>query len=71
VIVELRYGESAKNVDPTTGLHAWDSLGSVPAVRTQRIVILVGDQYVVPGPRIVQAARELGQALHPEARWSR
>ena len=71
VIVELRYGESAKNVDPTRDLRAWDSLGSVPAVRTKRIVILVGDQYVVPGPRIVQAARELAQALHPEARWGR
>ncbi len=69
VIVELRYGESAKNVDPSRDLRAWDSLGSVPAVRTKRLVILVGDQYVVPGPRIVQAARELGRALHPEARW--
>jgi hypothetical protein len=38
-------------------------------VRTRRIVILVGDQYVVPGPRIVQAARELGHALHPQGRW--
>jgi iron complex transport system substrate-binding protein len=69
VIVELRYGESARNVDPSRELHAWDSLGSIPAVRTKRIVTLVGDQYVVPGPRIVQAARELGRALHPEARW--
>jgi iron complex transport system substrate-binding protein len=70
VIVELKYGESAKNVDPSRDLRAWDSLGSVPAVRTKRIVILVGDQYVVPGPRIVQAARELGKALHPDVRWS-
>ncbi len=65
VIVELRYGASAKNVDPTRDLRAWDSLGSVPAVRTKRIVILVGDQYVVPGPRIVQAARELGRRCTP------
>jgi iron complex transport system substrate-binding protein len=70
VIVELKYGESAKHVDPSTDLRAWDSLGSVPAVRTKRIVILIGDQYVVPGPRIVQAARELGKALHPDVRWS-
>jgi ABC-type Fe3+-hydroxamate transport system substrate-binding protein len=69
VIVELRYGESATNVDPSKDLRAWDTLGSVPAVRTKRIVILVGDQYVVPGPRIVQAARELARALHPGIKW--
>ena len=69
VIIELRYGESAKRSDPARDLRAWDALGSLPAVRTKRIVVLVGDQYVVPGPRIVAAARELGRALHPSGRW--
>ena len=60
VIVELRYGQSAKNSDPSRDLRAWDALGSVPAVKAKRIHVLVGDQFVVPGPRIVEAARELG-----------
>jgi iron complex transport system substrate-binding protein len=69
VIIELRYGESARRSDPARDLRAWDALGSLPAVRAKRIVVLVGDQYVVPGPRIVIAARELGRALHPDGRW--
>ena len=69
VIIELRYGQSATNLQRAPDLRPWDSLGSVPAVRAKRIHVLTGDQYVVPGPRIVEAARELGKTLHPGARW--
>jgi iron complex transport system substrate-binding protein len=65
VIIELRYGESAKNVDPARDQRAWSTLGAVPAVRSRRVLTLVGDQFVVPGPRIVDAARDLAHALHP------
>jgi iron complex transport system substrate-binding protein len=71
VIIELRYGQSATSPERAPDLRPWDSLGSVPAVRNKRVVVLTGDQYVVPGPRIVDAARELGRALHPDARWGR
>jgi iron complex transport system substrate-binding protein len=69
VIIEFRYGDSAKNLDLVRDVQAWSALGSVPAVKAKRIHVLVGDQFVVPGPRIVDAARELGRALHPSARW--
>jgi iron complex transport system substrate-binding protein len=69
VIIELRYGDRATPSDPARDLEAWNSLGSVPAVNTKRMYVLVGDQFVVPGPRIVDAARQLGRVLHPEARW--
>jgi iron complex transport system substrate-binding protein len=69
VIIELRYGDNARLADPARDLETWSPLGAVPAVRTKHIHVLVGDQFVVPGPRIVEAARELGRALHPEARW--
>ena len=68
VIIELRYGESARNPDPSRDRRAWQTLGAVPAVRDSRIVVLVGDQYVVPGPRIIDAARELARAIHPAPR---
>ena len=70
VIIELRYGDRAREFDPARDLRAWSSLGSVPAVRAKHIHVLVGDQFVVPGPRIVTAARELGRALHPSAQWT-
>jgi iron complex transport system substrate-binding protein len=46
---------------------AWDTLGSVPAVRTHHIYILRGDDLMNPGPRVAQAIRRIAEALHPEA----
>ena len=34
-------------------LQAWNALGSVPAVRNHRVLALIGDEFVVPGPRVV------------------
>ena len=67
VIVELLYGDSLKNADIAKQLRAWDALASVPAVRSHRITALTGDEFVVPGPRVVDATRRLAQALHPDA----
>jgi len=47
--------------------HVWDPLGSLPAVRHHRIALLVGDEFVTPGPRIAEAARRLAAALHQSA----
>jgi iron complex transport system substrate-binding protein len=65
VIVELRYGDNLKNADIAGELRAWDTLASVPAVRSHRISALAGDEFVVPGPRVVDATRRLAEALHP------
>jgi iron complex transport system substrate-binding protein len=68
VIVELHYGEKLNPGDTERTRQAWNALGSVPAVRNHRVYVLVGDEFVVPGPRIVQATRELAHVLHPEVR---
>lgn len=67
VILELRYGDSAKTTDSAKGVQAWNALGSIPAVRNHRVFTLVGDEFVVPGPRVVDATRTLARTLHPEA----
>jgi iron complex transport system substrate-binding protein len=66
VIVELLYGDSLKNADVAKELRAWDALASVPAVRSHRIFALTGDEFVVPGPRVVDATRKLARTLHPD-----
>ena len=48
-------------------LRAWESLPSIPAVRTKRIYQLTGDDMMNPGPRISTAARRIAEALHPDA----
>jgi len=67
VIIELLYGDSLKNADIAKELRAWDALPSVPAVRSHRISALTGDEFVVPGPRVVDATRKLARTLHPDA----
>jgi iron complex transport system substrate-binding protein len=66
VIIELLYGDHLKNADVAKELRAWDALPSVPAVRAHRIAALTGDEFVVPGPRIVDATLKLARVLHPE-----
>jgi ABC-type Fe3+-hydroxamate transport system substrate-binding protein len=67
VIIELRYGDSLRHADVSKELQVWNVLGSVPAIRNHRVAALVGDEFVVPGPRVVDATRRLARALHPEA----
>jgi iron complex transport system substrate-binding protein len=65
IIVELvTEGLSARTAASSD---AWDALGSVPAVRDGRIVTLVGDEFVVPGPRVAAAAERLARVFHADA----
>ena len=64
VILELRYARG----DAITGsdLRAWDALASVPAVKNRRVLVLQGEEFVVPGPRVGVATERMGRALHPD-----
>jgi iron complex transport system substrate-binding protein len=68
VIIELRYGKTLPAGDTQRELSAWNVLTSVPAVRNHRVYLLAGDEFVVPGPRIVDATRAFVKTLHPESR---
>jgi iron complex transport system substrate-binding protein len=68
VILELHYGDSLKRESMAAERRVWDTLRSVPAVRNDRVYLLTGDQFVVPGPRIVLAAEQFARALHPDAK---
>jgi iron complex transport system substrate-binding protein len=67
IILELRYGDDQRAYSPARELEVWNTLSSVPAVRNRRLHLLAGDEFVVPGPRIVNAARRFATTLHPEA----
>ena len=67
VIVELHYGEPIAPGRIDVERRVWRALPSVPAVRTNRIHLLTGNEFVVPGPRVTLAAEQLARALHPDA----
>jgi ABC-type Fe3+-hydroxamate transport system substrate-binding protein len=46
----------------------WERLASVNAVKQHRVHAVASDVYVVPGPRVVDAAKAFFEMLHPEAR---
>jgi iron complex transport system substrate-binding protein len=65
VLVELR----AEGIPPAGAeaaeMNAWRTLASVPAVRHSRLHFLPGRWYVVPGPRVAEAAEMMARVLHP------
>lgn len=64
VIIELHYGQSLRTDRIDAERRVWNALPSVPAVRNNRVYLLTGDEFVVPGPRIVTAAERFAQVLH-------
>jgi len=44
----------------------WERLSSVAAVKQHRVHAVASDVYVVPGPRVVDAAKAFLDMLHPE-----
>jgi iron complex transport system substrate-binding protein len=68
VIVELRYGDNFKVADIPREMQAWNALASIPAVKNHRVHVLVGDEYVIPGPRVADAIEHLANVIHPGAR---
>jgi iron complex transport system substrate-binding protein len=65
VIVELRYNPDEKV--SAADMRAWDALGSVPAVRNHHVYLLQGEEFVVPGPRVIVATERLSRVLQPGA----
>lgn len=63
VIIELHYGDSLPKTRIDVERRVWNALPSVPAVKNNRIYLLSGNEFVVPGPRIVQAAEKFAQVL--------
>jgi len=66
VIIELHYSPDAIE-NPDTA--AWNRLAAVPAVRNHRVILLTGEEFVVPGPRVALATQRIAAALHPDVRW--
>jgi iron complex transport system substrate-binding protein len=68
VIVDM--GDMADTVGVTEGhkrevTSLWERLASVNAVKQHRVHAVASDIYVVPGPRVVDAAKAFFEMLHP------
>jgi iron complex transport system substrate-binding protein len=67
VIVELTYDDRMTEDTQEAEIAVWNRLSSVPAVRNNRVHLLLGNHFVQPGPRMADAAEAIARALHPDA----
>ena len=65
VIIEVRSTGAVTAAEQQEAAAAWAVLGSLPAIRNHRVVVLGGQGLVVPGPRIADSAEALARVLHP------
>jgi iron complex transport system substrate-binding protein len=65
VILEVRSADVASEAEAARIADDWATLPSVPAVRTQRVIVLTGRSLTVPGPRVGEVAERMSKALHP------
>jgi len=65
VIIELNAANRLNETDLKAVLDPWSALSSVPAVRNQRVIILLGSGLTVPGPRVIEGIEKMAKALHP------
>ena len=63
VIIELRPEALSTRSREQAERDVWATLASVPAVRNGRVHFLSGSEFVVPGPRIGQAAEAIAAAI--------
>jgi len=66
VILELRADplDAAARVKE---IGVWNTLSSLPAVRSSRVYLIADQRTVVPGPRVAEGVELIARALHPEA----
>jgi iron complex transport system substrate-binding protein len=70
IIIDM--GEMSQTIGVTEGrkqavVALWRRYPFLKAVRENKVFAVASDIYVVPGPRVVEAARELARLFHPEA----
>ena len=65
VIVEFHCGEKLDAAALAQYRADWQALATLPAVQQGRIEIILETHGLRPGPRIIEIARRLAEALHP------
>jgi iron complex transport system substrate-binding protein len=68
IVIDLHYGRTLSPEQIDRERAAWHTLPALPAVREGRVALLVGDEFVVPGPRLADAAEAIADVIHPVRR---
>ncbi len=67
IIIELSYDERMTPDRQAAEREVWNRLRAIPAVQAGRVHLLLGNEFVQPGPRMGDATEAIARAVHPEA----
>ncbi|MGH9237917.1 MAG: ABC transporter substrate-binding protein, partial [Vicinamibacterales bacterium] len=67
IVVEVHAEGMFKTSNVENEKAVWTPLSSLPAVRNNRVHVLLGQHLVVPGPRFAAGAEALARTIHPTA----
>lgn len=65
VIIDLVNTETWNKLGKQRLLSQWNSYQELKAVSNQRVIIIHGDQHLIPGPRFPQTLEHFARAIHP------
>lgn len=65
VIIDLVRDETMERHQESDLLKQWAAFGELRAVMDRRVVIISGNQHLIPGPRFLETLDEMVEAIHP------
>jgi iron complex transport system substrate-binding protein len=66
VIIDLVRDEVFKKYKEEPLLQQWYAFGELNAVKNKRVVIIAGNQHLIPGPRFLDTLDKMVDAIHPK-----
>lgn len=66
VIIDLVRDETYQKYTEPTLLKQWYAFGELNAVKNERVVIIAGNQHLIPGPRFLDTLDAMVEAIHPD-----
>ncbi len=65
VIIDLVRDETYEKYKERQLLKQWYAFGELNAVKNRRVVIIAGNQHLIPGPRFLKTLDAMAEAIHP------
>lgn len=66
VIIDLVRDETFQKYKEEKLLKQWYAFGELNAVKNNRVVIIAGNQHLIPGPRFLKTLDAMAEAIHPK-----
>jgi len=70
IIIDLIADLESSGLTESKVKKEWESVGSVEAIKNNRLYVFTKDYIVIPGPRFILLLEDLARVIHPEIEWN-